>query len=206
MCKDFMHNLTIEFYQVCVFGKKDPTIEDAANRAYLDLCRTIWNTKEDSRNKAKNEVIELILSKTKELKISDNTCFDKFHETLCDEIIKIYKKNDIEFYYGQAQKWVNMTMKYLCVIGREKYPWLKHVYSFLHIPIDSVILNKTISEFKMNFVIVNRNKISLKNLSWSRIDKETYHIIQTNLRRAIDAKGEVPIFWEFTAWNNPENK
>lgn len=63
MCKDFMHNLTIEFYQVYVFGKKDPTIEDAANRAYLDLCRTIWNTKEDSRNKAKNEVIELILSK-----------------------------------------------------------------------------------------------------------------------------------------------
>lgn len=206
MCGNRMYNLTTDFYQVCVFGKKDPNIEDAAKRAYLDLCRTIYNTKEDSRNKAKDEVIKLILAQTKELETCDNICFDKFHETLCDEIIQIYKRYNIEFYYGQAQKWVNMTMKYLCVIGEKKYPWLKKVYSSLHVPIDSVILNQAINEFKIYSVIVNGDKVSLKNLSWSRIKKEIYYAIQTNLRRAIEAKGEVPIFWEFTAWNNPENK
>lgn len=199
-----MQNLIADFYRVCLFGTKDPDIEDAANRAYLDLCRTIYNTKADSRNKAKDEVIKLILSQTNELEICDNICFDKFHETLCDEIIQIYKRYNIEFYYGQAQKWINMTMKYLCVIGEEKYPWLKKVYSSLHVPIDRVILNQAINEFKIYSVIVNGDKVSLKNLSWSRIDKDTYDAIQNVLREKI-GENEIPIVWEFTAWNNPEN-
>ena len=119
------------------------------------------------------------------MEICDNICFDKFHETLCDEIIKIYKRYNIEFYYGQAQKWVNMTMKYLCVIGEKKYPWLKKVYSSLHVPIDRVILNQAINEFKIYSVIVNGDKVSLKNLSWSRIKKEIIIIYLINFGRTL---------------------
>ena len=203
MNKNDMQNLIADFYRVCLFGTKYPDIEAAAKRAYIDLCRTIYNTKEDSRNKAKDEVIKLILSQTKELEICKNICFDKFHETLCDEIIQIYKRYNIECYYRQAQKWKNMTMKYLSVIGEEKYSWLNRLYPFLHIPIDSVILGKIIGDFEIKSVAVKGKRVLLKNLSWSRIDKDTYDAIQNVLREKI-GENEIPIVWEFKAWNNPK--
>lgn len=207
MNKNDIQNLIADFYRVCLFGTKDPDIEDAAKRAYIDLCRTIWDTTEDIRAKAKEESLNFISSQIEGLK-NDNIDFDEFHDTLCCGIIEIYNNNHIDFYYGQAQKWVNMTMKYLCVIGEEKYPWLKGIYEYLHIPIDSIILDRVINELKIESVIVNNNKVSLKNLRWSRIkEQDTYKAIQSKLRVALNEKGEIPIVWEFKAWNNPkENK
>lgn len=202
MNKNDIQNLIADFYRVCLFGTKDPDIEDAAKRAYIDLCRTIWDTTEDIRAKAKEESLNFISSQIEGLK-NDNIDFDEFHDTLCCGIIEIYNNNHIDFYYGQAQKWVNMTMKYLCVIGEEKYPWLNRLYPFLHIPIDSVILGKIIGDFEIESVAVKEKRVLLKNLSWSRIDKDTYDAIQNVLREKI-GENEIPIFWEFKAWNNLE--
>lgn len=45
--------------------------------------------------------------------------YGKWHDCMCDRLCEIYKENEFEkvpiFSYGNAQKWVNMTVKYLCV-------------------------------------------------------------------------------------------
>lgn len=77
------------------------------------------------------------------------------------------------------------------------------LYPFLHIPIDSVILGKIIGDFEIESVAVKGERVLLKNLSWSRIDKDTYDAIQNVLREKI-RENEIPIVWEFKAWNNPK--
>lgn len=41
--------------------------------------------------------------------------FDKLHKIICDEMISIFKIGD-GLTYGQAQKWLNMTVKYVYII------------------------------------------------------------------------------------------
>lgn len=206
-----MQNLIADFYRVCLFGTKDPDIKDAAKRAYRDLCRTLkLNKGENGISHRDNVISEIIELRIKE-KLVNSGCmsqgdYDEFHHALCEEIIGYYsneKSYVSDFYYGQAQKWINMTMKYLCVIGEERYRWLNILYPFLHIPIDSVILGKIIGDFEIESVAVKGKRVLLKNLSWSRIDKDTYDAIQDVLREKI-GENEIPIIWEFKAWNNPK--
>ena len=67
--------------------------------------------------------------------------FDEWHAKVCDKLVEFYKKikvgDDNFFTYGNAQKWVNMTMKYLWMLGLLP----KNIKEEdLHIPIDSFIM------------------------------------------------------------------
>lgn len=42
--------------------------------------------------------------------------FDEWHESRCDDLVKDYGDEEL-FTFGNAQKWVNMTMKYLYLIA-----------------------------------------------------------------------------------------
>lgn len=43
--------------------------------------------------------------------------YDTWHHALCDELIGYYGSTGFEFNLGHAQKWVNMTMKYIYIHG-----------------------------------------------------------------------------------------
>lgn len=167
----------------------------------------------DSKNELIKNICENILSpiKTKEGEISfKNSDFDDWHKAKCEEIInfmnnsidksntKILKKES--FTIGQAQKWVNMTLKYL---------WLLNALptgvkpEYLHVPIDSYIIE-----------IAYGNKNKFENAlglleekpkdSWSKLSEyEEYFKIQEAIRKAIktNATNEtIPIKWESLAW------
>lgn len=166
------------------------------------------------KNICKNILIcENILSpiEAKEGEISfKNSNFDDWHKAKCEEIInfmnnsidksntKILKKE--KFTIGQAQKWVNMTLKYL---------WLLNALptgvkpEYLHVPIDSYIIE---------IAYYNKNKFenALELLeekpkdSWSKLSEyEEYFKIQEAIRKAIktNATNEtIPIKWESLAW------
>ena len=167
----------------------------------------------DAKNELIKNICENILSpiKTKEGEISfKNSDFDDWHKAKCEEIInfmnnsidksntKILKKES--FTIGQAQKWVNMTLKYL---------WLLNALptgvkpEYLHVPIDSYIIE---------IAYYNKNKFenALGLLeekpkdSWSKLSKyEEYFKIQEAIRKAIktNATNEtIPIKWESLAW------
>lgn len=185
-----------KFYRICVFGTEKNNEKAAANRAYRDMCRTIRFEKGVSqtvKDDCRTRVIELIETKIKKCNSIDTIeKYDKFHDSLCLRIIDCYDNQTIaEITYGQAQKWVNMTMKYLCVLYEGQCDWLNKIYSFLHIPIDSIILDKAKKEFP--------NEFPVNNIPWSQLSNREYLTIQNKFRAVI--KDVALIDWEFKAWN-----
>ena len=185
-----------KFYRICVFGTEENNEKAAANRAYRDMCRTIRFEKGVSqmlKNDCRTRVVELIETEIKNCNSIDTLeKYDEFHDSLCLRIIDFYDNPTIaEITYGQAQKWVNMTMKYLCVLYEGQCYWLNKIYSFLHIPIDSIILDKAIKEFP--------NEFQVNNTPWSQFSREEYITIQKKFRAVI--KDVILMDWEFKAWN-----
>lgn len=185
-----------KFYRICVFGTEENNEKAAANRAYRDMCRTIRFEKgvdQKLKNDCRTKVVKLIETEIQKCNSIDTVeKYDEFHDYLCLCIIDCYDNQTIaEITYGQAQKWVNMTMKYLCVLYEGRCDWLNKIYSFLHIPIDSIILDKAKKEFPNDF--------SVNNTPWSQLSREEYITIQNKLRAVI--KDVALIDWEFKAWN-----
>lgn len=185
-----------KFYRICVFGTEENNEKAAAKRAYRDMCRTIRFEKgvsQKQKNDCRARVVELIETEIKKYNSIDTVeKYDEFHDSLCSRIIGCYDNQTIaEITYGQAQKWVNMTMKYLCVLYEGQCDWLNKIYSFLHIPIDSIILDKARKEFP--------NEFPVNNTPWSQLSREEYITIQNKLRAVI--KDVALIDWEFKAWN-----
>lgn len=184
------------FYRICVFGTEKNNEKAAAKRAYRDMCRTIRFEKgvnQTVKDDCRTRVIELIETEIKKCKSIDTVeKYDKFHDSLCLRIIDCYDNQTIaEITYGQAQKWVNMTMKYLCVLYEGQCDWLNKIYSFLHVPIDSIILDKARDKFPNDF--------SVNNTPWSQLSRDEYITIQNKLRAVI--KDVALIDWEFKVWN-----
>lgn len=167
----------------------------------------------DSKNELIKNICENILSpiKTKEGEISfKNSDFDDWHKAKCEEIInfmnnsidksntKILKKES--FTIGQAQKWVNMTLKYLWLL--DALPTgVKPEY--LHVPIDSYIIeiaydNKNKFENALGLLEDKPPK------SWSKLSEyDEYFKIQEAIRKAIKTNTTnetIPIKWESLAW------
>lgn len=166
----------------------------------------------DSKNELIKNICENILSpiKTKEGEISfESSDFDKWHKAKCEEIIN-FMNNSIDksntnilkkdFTIGQAQKWVNMTLKYL---------WLLNALptgvkpEYLHVPIDSYIIeiaydNKNKFENALGLLEEKPKK------SWSELSKyKKYFEIQEAIREAIKTNTTnetIPIKWESLAW------
>ena len=116
-------------------------------------------------------------------------------------LITSYENEIAELTYGQAQKWVNMTMKYLCVLSDANftgdYKWLGDFYPYLHVPIDSIILDKIADENEFP-------GIKLDNVRcWSKIKEyQDYFAVQQSLRNKLKEKDSpiLPMDWEFEVW------
>lgn len=168
----------------------------------------------DSKNELIKNICENILSpiKTKEGEISfKNSDFDDWHKAKCEEIKEKMNGNyetvnnsdekvlEESFTIGQAQKWVNMTLKYLWLL--DALP--KNICEKdLHIPIDSYIIEIAYSKkvtFKYALELEDKPKES-----WSKLSEyEEYLKIQEAIRKAIktNATNEtIPIKWELLAW------
>ena len=135
--------------------------------------------------------------------------FDKeWHKLTCEKIKEIANKNHPDllesgkpFTFGQSQKWVNMTLKYLLVMNVEG---IEGIVGFLHVPIDSYILKAA----KKKGMIRETAEVSGLGVSptfkepWSSLD-EPYEYLeyQKKIRAAMEGVGEeCPIFWEGRAW------
>lgn len=130
------------------FGKSISSIKDddvysfcktCSERAYRDFCRTIDFGEMDLNHRKQNKentinYLSEIISELNSIEIE----FDNWHKSLCDSIIDAYllPNGDKIIHYGQAQKWINMTFKYLRIIG-VSYPTYEPV---MHIPIDNYII------------------------------------------------------------------
>ena len=195
-----MEEIIKKFLLVSYFGpdysNKDKQIEIFINCAYRDLCRTIhYDCTDDEKDTFKREVKEYLVEEFSTLLQNENinkVCFDEKHKEWCEHLVKVGNnlkyKNSKKFTYGQAQKWINMSLKNMIVIGAINQS--SNLIKLAHIPIDSIIIEK--AKTKLG--------IDKPNSSWSNWnDYNEYKNYQDEIRN--NMLDNSPIEWEFKAWN-----
>ena len=182
----------LDFLYALYFGTFNDALDAATNRAYRDMNRTIrfCGLADEKRKEIRLDVNGLIRVSVQELRQKskmDQKFFDDWHKKLCDAIIEMYEKNGITFTYGQAQKWINMTLKYLYVIEPNL---VEPLFKYCHVPLDNYVFD--ISERLFS--------IEKPKIPWSRWCDyyDQYMAYQMQLRSSI--KNEEPLRWEFRAW------
>ena len=191
-----------DFWIRCYLGSTQNTdfIQLAINRAYRDLNRTIHgmkniNPEESKKNYAQlSQIVNKIVKNLLDSNIRDQDKYDKIHEEECNILIQNFerfyiKSKDLKFHVGQAQKWINMTLKYLYAIGEKRHHLSFDNYHMFHIPIDNIIQEK----------LKEKGIIPLK-VNWSRLDSYTEYIEYQNQVRTV-FKGRIPMDVEFELFN-----
>lgn len=177
-----------DFLLFLYFGKDKNYLDNCIDRAYRDFNRTLHGfSKHISRevilNKSKEYLKhEILLIKDSKM-IRTQEAFDIWHKSICYGIINIFNNYGYEnFYIGQAQKWINMSLKYIFVHDVTRLDGYSNIYEYCHIPIDNIIISK-LEYLKFN-------------TAWSRInDYNIYMDFQKYIRNiAVD---EVPLEFEF---------
>ncbi|HMM79810.1 MAG TPA: hypothetical protein PKC65_07305 [Pyrinomonadaceae bacterium] len=130
---DVRENFLIRLY----FDDSKGFYNAGIKRAFLDFCRTL-KIKDDMRAKHKNNAEKFLLCKLAKLitkKFVDQSDFDKFHKATCEQLLKEWNELTI----GQAQKWINMTLKYWLLFGDKRINGIDLNAKYFHIPIDSYV-------------------------------------------------------------------
>ena len=186
----------LKFLKFSYFGDLNISIEVASNRAYRDMCRTIkFNKLKDitDRRKLRDKVNIMFETEIKKLtsgskKNPDD--FNNWHGEVCENMKNLYEEKGIKLTYGQAQKWVNMTIKYLYLFGGYTFD---SVFEELHIPVDNYILD-----------IANKKlRIDKPKTPWSKWNEEQYRNYQNEIKSKIKIS---PLCWEFENWLNEAEK
>ena len=114
-----------------------------------------------------------------EIKNLNQTKFDSYHKKSCEDLIVAFE--DQLFTIGQAQKWINMTFKYLNLLN---YDGIEYVYEYCHVPIDNYVLN--ITNYKLD-------------KAWSKLNNyDEYLDFQKLFRNKY--KNSIPLDKEFYLW------
>lgn len=214
-----MNFLLYSYFGIEDFGIIKSDAEKAkvacARRAYLDLARTVKFTKTTSDieklpkneakkyNESKNALkIDVYTYIVKEIDECTEGNFEQKHKGMCESIVKKMNGSNLlkdAFTCGQAQKWLNMTLKYYWLLGilPEKIK-----AEDLHVPIDSYIIEAV--ESSEDIIKHGLNMESgLKSDSWSSIKKydEEYRKLQSGIKTKIKETSDfIPIEWENIAW------
>ena len=180
-----------DFLKHMLFGSWRSIYVAASERAYRDMCRTLRNISQSEANstKLRSEIdifLEEEICSLLKRGIANQKQYDEWHEKLCLSIQNHYITSDVDMTIGQAQKWVNMTMKYLFIAD---VPGTADIFYFCHVPVDSYIINAAEKQLKLKRPAV----------PWSKInDYRAYANYQRELRTRL---GNVALLeWEFKTW------
>lgn len=206
--------LTYAYFGITKADPKDIILKKSAERAYLDLCRTIkFKTEnEDVKTEYKAKICGMLVKEYDVLlnavESSDDkqSTFEIEHNRICEEIIKAYSEIS-EFTYGQAQKWLNMTLKYVFLVEGDSV-----LKSYLHIPVDSYIMQTVGSDnpkmkhcLKLECVPKKDGTVGKYSEStskpWSKWNYDEYIAFQNAVKIAVsESDYKSPIEWENEAW------
>lgn len=159
--------------------------------------------------------------------------FNEWHRKVCEEIVNINcdvegleakdkTKSKVEiskllrhmdntvsdkvFTYGQAQKLVNMMLKYLYIYYQcEGWDDLEKIRLSFHVPIDSYVLDAYSEETKIKEM---ETKPTFLEKPWSKLDDyEKYKCCQKAINKFAVNKGYKNAFeWELKEWPFRQNK
>lgn len=174
-------------------------LSDVVNLAHQDVCRTLIGIGSDSqqsaalRHVAVDSIRELLAAPS-----SSQSDFDEWHDRCCKQCLEITGVATV--HYGQAQKLVNMALKYLYnefahyreVCNHLGYPNVNLEW-FFHLPIDSQIRDHLAANY--GFVVPRR-------VAWSKWGRDHYLAFQTELRDRLNPTYK-PLEIDYLLWNAP---
>lgn len=183
--------------KVAVIDKNNNNVLDyAVYNAYRDMQpRTIKGHNIAATQTLREKMAEKFLDYFEGSAPKERADFDKFHKATCGYFLRELNKivpDPQEF--GKAQKFVNMTFKYLyCFDNAEKY---EDHFKFCHMPIDSYTLNWYFDNQKQLQKQKKITKSAIKN--WSSLTEGQYGSLKDNIREMLP--GETPLLVEFRIW------
>lgn len=176
-----------EFLWFTFFGSGVDPYEISSKKAYRDLCRTLRFF--GGSGQIYREKVDQLLKERISLELVGRLFtqkqYDDWHRSLCMDILKVYQQGEIEFHIGQAQKWINMMLKYLYIYGGVD---IETVMPVLHVPLDHYVFD------------VARRTLSIEPLCyvWSKVDDyDSYLAYQSLIRARIKC---TPFRWELSNW------
>lgn len=172
----------VSFYKGIIYGNIVDYVDSSAKSAYRDVCRTInkfsLNTTHDAIYKTALKCVIIEVKELMKLNIKTQVEFDDWHKKACDNLISCF--HDVLFTYGQAQKWLNMTLKNLSMLNHSE---VQEKYEFFHVPVDNILLKH--EKYKLS-------------KAWSRInDYKEYMNFQNFFRNKYSG---IPLDIEFKIW------
>lgn len=112
--------------------------------AYRSLNRTIHGTRAVpmARHQAQTNLYERLAPlRDSRTHLVDQGDFDAWHEVTCHALIDVYTDHGYKhFTIGQAQKWLNMSLKNIFALRDERLAAFGQRYPFCHVPIDRILM------------------------------------------------------------------
>ena len=182
----------LDYLKAIYFGDLTDPLKAANSRAYRDMNRTIrFNGLPDATRLALREKVNAVfdteLTKLKSDSITSQDEFDAWHHSVSDKIKKLYLDEGVKLTSGHAQKWINMTIKYLYMLEANSFDG---VFEFLHIPLDNYVF-----DIARDLLGIARPKVAWS--SWDNYD-EQYLCYQNLIREKITTG--TPLRWELRYW------
>jgi hypothetical protein len=185
-----LRRLDYEDYLIhLIFGAEGDHLQKCLRRAYLDFNRTLHGIrKNENIYQAGADALRRRFESIQRAEISTQDQFDEWHKDSCVKLAAEYEERGYSsLYVGQAQKWLNMTFKYIFVFGEERVPGYSHLYGFCHVPLDNILLEA-----------VENHSFEPLLCAWSRLnDYEVYLNRQRWFRSNFP---QAPLDVEFSLW------
>ena len=193
----------------------DATMQGAYNALFRKDIPDVDSLKNKSDEATKEAAC--LLKQELDLLLKCKEDYNEWHEKLCDNIEKCFEdvNNDFEaankkkaFTYGNAQKWVNMTIKYICIFDAlcEKDVFHKAINRYckqFQIPVDSYIIEALWSDQDIYFPNAKRDrKYTDGNVKgWSCWEDSEYKDFIKSIDSNSKLKSERSVLvWENRKW------
>lgn len=229
---------SVEFLIFTYFGIDfnddfDTILKSAIKVAYNDATmQGAYNAleKENAESIKYNDIAQKLEKAIENLLKDNSQDYKEWHNAICTELFDFYKdvkfkdkKLKVEkpaFSYGNTQKWVNMTMKYLYILSEifikykndcidcEKYKKIQGLYKYFQVPVDSFIIESVWNNENVTLPLVEENLLknrtrgvysSEKVTPWSKWNDTEYKKFQEHLPK-IFKDHQTPLDWEHKAW------
>lgn len=212
--KNAINFLLYSYFEITLESGEDELLKAAVRRAYRDASSRVLSIGDnDKANGAKGKATGEIVTQIGNLPTED---YNAWLDGLCTQLQGTFK--DSSFHFGHAQKWVNMTMKYLYIIKNIFSQYGKKVFlqltddleRQLHIPVDSYIMwaatrKPEEAPFGLGIKLPSSKKtgekVELSSYSsakaWSKWEQSDYETFRAQIAGKIS---ESPLDWEGPAW------
>ncbi len=152
---------------------------DDAKRTFTGISK-FWDDQK-SNEISKEAFFKFVATKIQNIFQSPPNDFDTQHKNICNDACVWFKENGYDSVtFGQAQKIVNMTFKYLyCLKDADKY---NGVFEKCHMPLDSFTL-----EWYKRYVWKKEEYKIMYNVKWSNLNEYAYRKITDAIKNYLDS-------------------